>query len=193
MSHYFTDDPALPDDFRQFPYYYGDIPFTFTSNSGVFSPGHVDPETDLLIKTLPPLRGSFLDLACGYGPIGIVMAKANRLLVTMSDVSERALRCARSNCAANGVTAEVKASFCFERIRETFDTIALNPPIHAGKEVTHRMFAEAPAHLNPGGAFYVVMLEKYGAKSARGCLEAAFGNCEIVYRKKGEYVFCCRK
>jgi len=83
-------------------------------------------------------------------------------------------------------------SDCFENISDKFDTITLNPPIHAGKDVVFRMFEEAAAHLNPGGAFYAVMLEKHGAKSARRKLVEVFLACEALYHKKGAYVFCCR-
>ena len=192
MSHYFVDDPNLEDDFRDFPYFYRELAFQFTSNSGVFSPGHVDVGTDLLIKSLPPLQGSLLDLACGYGPIGIVLGKAYDLSVTMADVNPRALCCAEINCKSNEVKATILSSDCFENIPDKFDAITLNPPIHAGKDVVYRMFEETPTHLNPGGAFYTVLLEKHGAKSARRKLEELFGNCEALYHKKGAYVFCCK-
>lgn len=197
MSHYFMDDPGLPDDYREFSYYYRDLAFTFTSNSGVFSPGHVDPGTDLLLRYIPSLQkrgtqGTLLDIACGYGVIGIVLSKAWGLSVTMADINPRALHCAEINCKSNDVKANILPSDCFESIPDKFDTITLNPPIHAGKEVVYRMFAEAPAHLNPGGAFYAVMLEKHGAKSAMRRLEEIFTVCEILFHKKGAYVFCCR-
>ena len=192
MSHYFVDDPGLPDDFREFTYYYRDLPFLFTSNSGVFSPGHVDPGTDLLIRNVPPMEGSLLDLACGYGVVGVVFGKAYGLSVTMADINSRALRCAEINCKNNDVKANILTSDCFENISDKFNTITLNPPIHAGKEVVYRMFEEAPAHLNPGGALYAVMLEKHGAKSAIRKLEEIFAACEMLYHKKGAVIFCCR-
>jgi 16S rRNA (guanine1207-N2)-methyltransferase len=193
MSHYFVEDNHLADDFRRFSYYYGAVPFTFTSNSGMFSPGHVDPASDRLIRSVPALQGSLLDLGCGYGVMGVVLAKVFGLTLTLADVNGRALRCAEENCRQNGVTAEVLQSDCFDAISGAFDTIVLNPPIHAGNAVIHKMFAQAPAHLLPGGAFYVVMLEKHGAKSAAKKLGGHFGGCEVLFQKKGEYVFVCRK
>ena len=192
MAHYFIEDPNLPDDFRSFHYYYRSLPFMFTSNSGVFSPGHVDPETDLLLQTVPALSGSLLDLACGYGPIGVVLGKVYALSVTMADVNPRALQCAKINCEANDVKANILSSDCFANIPDKFDTVTLNPPIHAGKAVVYRMFEGAAEHLTPGGAFYTVMLEKHGANSARRKLEEVFGACQALYHKRGEVVFCCR-
>ncbi|MCL2106392.1 MAG: methyltransferase [Oscillospiraceae bacterium] len=192
MSHYFIEDNTLPDDWRHFAYYYNELAFAFTSNAGMFSPGHVDEATDLLIKALPPLRGSLLDLGCGYGVIGIVLGKAFGLELTLADINRRALECARRNCAKNGVRAEIIHSDGFESIPDSYDTITLNPPIHAGKEVVYTMFAQARTHLKPAGAFYVVMLEKHGAKSAQKKLAELFGSCETIYRKKGCYVFSAR-
>ncbi len=192
MSHYFVDDPDLQDDHRTFDYYFGAQKITLTSNSGIFSPGHVDPATDLLLNTLPPLRGSLLDLGCGYGVIGVTLGKAYGLAVTLADINPRALACAERNCEQNGVAARFVQSDGFARIPEKFDSITLNPPIHAGKEVVYSLFEQAAAHLLPGGAFYVVMLEKHGAASAERRLGEIFSRCEPLYRKKGYRVLECR-
>jgi 16S rRNA (guanine1207-N2)-methyltransferase len=191
QSHYFTDDPNLPDDPRMFAYYYKEHALRLQSNSGVFSHGHVDEATDVLLKHIPSLRGSLLDLGCGCGVIGIALGKAYGLRVTMADVNPRALACAEINCRENGVEAGVVLSDCFENIPGSFDAIALNPPIHAGKEVVLRMFEGAKAHLNAGGGFYAVMLEKHGARSAAAHLRGIFGACETLYRKKGLRVLRC--
>ena len=191
QSHYFTEDPALPDDYRTFPYYYKDLAFRFTSNSGIFSPGHVDGATDLLVQHMPPLHGSLLDLGCGYGAIGIVLCKAYSLSLTLADINPRALRCAEINCAQNGVKADILTSDCFSAIQDKFDTITLNPPIHAGKELVYAMFGQARAHLHPGGALYIVILEKHGAKSALRRLGEWY-DCALLYKKKGVYAVECR-
>jgi len=195
QSHYFTDSPNLPDDPRTFTYYYKEHALCLTTNSGVFSHGHVDEATDLLLKCMPPLRegGALLDLGCGCGVIGVALAKAFDLQATLADVNPRALACAHKNCRENGVAAEVIQSDGFRDIPGSFDTIALNPPIHAGKEVVYRLFEGAAQHLNPGGAFYVVMLDKHGAKGAVARLGEIFGACETLYKKKGHRVLFCEK
>ena len=193
QSHYFTDDPNLPDDPRAFTYYYKEHALRLRSNSGVFSHGHVDEATDVLLKNMPAPQegGSLLDLGCGYGVIGVALGKAYGLQVTMADVNPRALACAEINCRENGVKAELVLSDCFGNITGTFDTITLNPPIHAGKEIVYRMFAGAAKHLKPGGGFYVVMLDKHGVGSAADHLRGIFSACETLYRKKGLRVFRC--
>jgi 16S rRNA (guanine1207-N2)-methyltransferase len=188
QSHYFIDTPDLPDDYKRFTYYFCGLRFAFTSNSGVFSHGHVDPESDLLIRTMPPLQGSLLDLGCGYGAIGIALCKAYNLSLTMTDVNPRALKCAEINCKTNDVKANLLTSDGFACIDGSFDTITLNPPIHAGKSVILRLFHDASNHLNDGGSLYIVILEKHGAKTAKKDLEACFGHCEILYKKRGQYI-----
>ncbi|MCL1951895.1 MAG: methyltransferase [Oscillospiraceae bacterium] len=193
QSHYFTDDPNLPDDPRTFTYYYKEHALRLTTNSGVFSHGHVDEATDLLLKSIPPLQGTLLDLGCGCGVIGIALAKAYGLQATLADVNPRALACAEFNCRANGVAAELVQSDGFEAIPGLFDSITLNPPIHAGKEVVSRLFEGAAEHLNPGGGFFVVMLDKHGAKGAAAQLGGIFGACQALYKKKGHRVYFCEK
>ena len=81
MSHYFIAEDKLRDEEKTIRYAFGGQEFTFATNSGLFSPDHVDPATDLLIRTLPPLQGTLLDLSCGYGVIGIVLGKVYGLSV----------------------------------------------------------------------------------------------------------------
>src|ERR1044072_2609916 len=63
------------------------------SGSGVFSRGHLDHATAVLFREMePPAQGQFLDLGCGYGVIGLALAKAVPLgTVTGVAVHERGL------------------------------------------------------------------------------------------------------
>lgn len=147
----------------------------------------------LLLHTMPKRTGRFLDLGCGYGVIGIVMGKVYGLEVTMADSNGRALRCAQQNCEANQVKAQIIQSDCFQNISQSFDTIALNPPIHAGKAVMYAMYEGAYAHLNAGGRFYVVIQKKHGAESTVKKLTEIFHHCDTLYKKKGYYILACTK
>lgn len=192
-SHYFIEDDTLVPNIETFVYYFKDSKFTFTSNSGMFSPGHTDYASGLLMQMLPQLSGSLLDLGCGWGVIGIVLGKYYNLDVTMADINGRALECAKNNCKQNNFEAEIIKSDCFENIDKSFDTITLNPPIHAGKNVIFDMYDGAYAHLNTGGKFYIVIQKKHGAQSSIQKLNDLFSNCEILYKKKGYFILCCTK
>ncbi len=193
MSHYFKEDKTLKSDRQTLTAYYGPHEFSFVTDAGIFSKDHVDPATDILLRAVPPLSGSLLDLGCGYGVVGIVLARLYGLSLTQSDVNRAALRLTEENCRDNGIKSEIIESDCYENIPGRFDAIALNPPIHAGKGVTYRMYEGAPAHLNSGGRLFVVTLKKHGAESTKKKLTEVFGSCETIYKKKGYCVFCCTK
>lgn len=194
QSHYFIEDETLESREEQFSYYFKSTKLTFLSNTGMFSPGHVDFATDLLLNELPPLSGSLLDLGCGYGVIGASLGKAYPdLAVTLSDVNGRALRYAKRNVEANGVHAALLKSDGFEDIEGSFDAITLNPPIHAGKEVIFSMYEGSFVHLNAGGSLYIVIQKKHGAESTIKKLKEVFGTCEILYKKKGYYILKATK
>jgi len=193
MNHYFTDNDTFKHNIKTIKYEYNGRTFAFVTDAGVFSRDHVDHATDALIRSIPPLTGSLLDMGCGYGVLGIVLAKTNGLALTLADINRQALALARRNCEANGVDAHVVHSDCYDNVTGAFDTIAINPPIRAGKAVTYRMYDGAAGHLSPGGRLYVVNLKKQGAESTRSKLTEVFGNCETIYKKKGVYVFYCTK
>jgi 16S rRNA (guanine1207-N2)-methyltransferase len=152
----------------------------------------VDRATDILLENLPELSGRVLDLGCGYGVIGIVLAKIYNICVVMSDVNERALELAGRNAINNGagdkITRIVKSDG-FENILESFDAIILNPPIHAGKSAVYKIYEDAYNYLNSGGRFFVVIQKKHGALSHKQKLEEIFTEVSVLYSKKGFYIF----
>jgi 16S rRNA (guanine1207-N2)-methyltransferase len=190
-SHYFSEDSPARHDIKKIVYRYADREFVFTTDAGLFSKDRVDRATDILLGAIPPLSGTLLDMGCGYGCIGIVLAKTYSLELTQADVSQAAVELTKLNCGGNGVDSAVIKSNCFDSIEGSFDTIVINPPIHAGKAVTYKMYESSAAHLNGGGRLYVVTLKKHGAESTRAKLMDIFGSCETIYKKKGYYIFCC--
>ena len=72
--------------------------FEFFVSSGVFSKDKIDNGTYILIENAEVKEGSkLLDLGCGYGPVGIVFAKAKKCYVVMADSNERAVKLAKMN------------------------------------------------------------------------------------------------
>ncbi|MDR3345108.1 MAG: methyltransferase [Oscillospiraceae bacterium] len=200
MSHYFVDDPRLAPDERRFAYYLGSTRLDFMSDAGVFSHGHMDDASGLLLRSMTAdarflaaanSGGAFLDLGCGWGAVGVTLGKSYPLLrVTFADVNPKALRLAEQNARANAVEGEFILSDAFENISGKFICAALNPPIHAGKDVCRAMLFGCAQQLNPGGALYVVMHKKHGGISLLEELGAQY-TVEILHKEKGVFVARC--
>ncbi|MDR0904158.1 MAG: methyltransferase [Ruminococcus sp.] len=192
-SHYFTDEKPSGIE-TTFTLRYGGGELRFTSGAGVFSHGEADRHSLFLINNVKPQKGAdLLDLGCGYGLIGITLARGFDINLTMSDVTEKAVSYAEKNAAQNGVNAAVVKSDGFEKIAKNFDIITLNPPIHAGKDVCYRLYEESAAHLKTGGKFYIVIADKHGAKSHLKKLNEIFDSVMITAKKGGVNIFECDK
>lgn len=171
--------------------------FTFTTSSGVFSKNQIDAATKMLIEQFerPKVKGDYLDLGCGYGPIGITLAKTERdRTVWMVDVNERAIELATENVKTNDVkNAIVLSSDGFTALEgKKFAAIITNPPIRAGKKVIYKLFAESKEHLVEGGELWLVIQKKQGAPSTITYLSTIFSSVETVYKKKGYYIIRAR-
>ena len=135
---------------------------TFHATWGLFSPREVDDGTRLLLRHVDVGEGDeCLDLGCGYGPIGIALAKAaykGRTLLVDKDFV--AIEYARKNIAANGLSnCYAMLSNGFREIDDRyFDVIASNVPAKVGKELLQLLLHDARAHLKPGGRLYVVTI-----------------------------------
>ncbi|MBR0514796.1 MAG: class I SAM-dependent methyltransferase [Clostridia bacterium] len=190
-DHYYTRNPASESRPVSCEYMYRGIPLAFQTDAGVFSKGEVDTGTDLLLNALPEeMRGDILDLGCGWGAIGISVArKWPEAKVTMADINLRALALSRENAKRNHadvacVESDGMAAFAGRR----FDTIVTNPPIRAGKQVIYRMFADAAACLKPGGVLYLVIRKQQGAESCMKYLQTMFSSVEKIDKSGGFWV-----
>ncbi|HLR65885.1 class I SAM-dependent methyltransferase [Virgibacillus alimentarius] len=192
-EHYFSHKPQSKSSPKTWTYQLKEKEYTFTSDVGVFSKNEVDFGTRLLIEQFKPpaIEGDFLDLGCGYGPIGIVLADNNRNRnVVMSDVNERAIMLAVQNANQNNISnAEFVQSDRFTNLRQrSFGAVITNPPIRAGKKIVHKMFEDSKCALCKNGDLWVVIQKKQGAPSAMDKMEEIFGNVEVVARKKGYFI-----
>ena len=163
---------------------------TFQTDAGVFSRGELDEGSRLLLEALPALSGDVLDLGCGWGPIGISVARANPgCRVTMADVNLRALQLCRDNARRNGVEAVCLESDGMAALAgQRFDAVITNPPIRAGKQVIYRMFSDAAGALREGGALYLVIRKQQGAESCVRYLRTLYGQVERLNRSGGFWV-----
>jgi len=193
MEHYFKENENLKHNLKIIEYSFKNRIYKFMTDSGIFSHEHIDPATDILLRNIDARSGTLLDLGCGYGCIGIVLAGTYDIELTQSDINPAAVKLTEQNCKLNNIVSKTVVSDGFDNISENFDTIVINPPIHAGKNVTYSLYEGSFEHLNSGGSLYVVTLRKHGAESTKAKLSEIFGNIETVYKKKEYYVFRCDK
>ena len=164
------------------------------TDAGVFSKKKVDYGSQVLLNALDLERGkNLLDVGCGYGPLGISLAKVQGVQSTMIDINSRAIDLAKKNAERNGVVAHIFQSNIYENVSEKFDYIISNPPIRAGKKVVHKIIEGAFDHLNQGGSLTIVIQKKQGAPSAKVKMENVFGNAEIIRKDKGYYILRSEK
>ncbi len=196
MSHYFIADDSLEHQYETVILDRRGIQLKLTTDRGVFSRKNIDFGTKVLIDHLALNHvKNALDLGCGYGPIGLFIARYNDdIQVLLADVNERALALAQTNITNLHISnARTVLSDVFSSIEETFDLIVTNPPIRAGKKTVFDIYEASYNHLNDGGCMYVVIQKKQGAPSSVKKLELLFGNCEIVAKTKGYWVLLAKK
>ena len=191
LEHYFTNNENLKSELRKIIYKYDNYELVFYSDNGVFSKDKLDFGSSLLLSTLFKHKDigelKVLDVGCGYGYMGISIAKILKYDVTMCDVNKRALHLAEKNCESNQVTAKVLESNIYSNITDIYDLIITNPPIRAGKDVVYGILDEAREHLKVGGELWFVIRKDQGAKSAIKHLENKY-KCEVVEKSKGFYI-----
>lgn len=189
-DQYYTADPTSESRPVPCAFPYRGYGLNFMTDAGVFSKGELDAGSRLLLEALPALDGDVLDLGCGWGAIGVAIAKANKgARVVMADVNHRALGLCRENCTRNGVTAEVIESDGMAAVMgRRFDAVVTNPPIRAGKQVIYRMFADAAVSLKAGGALYLVIRKQQGAESCVKYLKTLYHEVEKLDKSAGFWV-----
>jgi 16S rRNA (guanine1207-N2)-methyltransferase len=152
--HYFK--PGRPSEKVLIPFTIHGHTFEFLSYTSLFSGKQVDEGTRLLLENVKtPVEGEVLDVGCGYGVIGIVLAKLNpRLRVYMTDVNPLAVKTAQHNAELNGVGDRVLVlqGDRYEPVKDkVFNAIYSNPPLSAGMRIVEEIVLGARDHLAPGG------------------------------------------
>jgi len=174
-EHYFSADPSVR--FTRVPVratVWGQT-LELVSGSGVFAQGRLDIGTAVLFReTDPPTAGStYLDLGCGYGVIGLALARSRPAArVWAVDVNERALLLARENAEALAVADRYLATTP-DGVPDDLelDEIWSNPPIRIGKTALHGMLLAWLPRLRPGGRAVLVVGRNLGADSLQRWLD----------------------
>lgn len=197
-DHYYSRTQNVTSNPKHLHVKIKDYSLQFKSDSGVFSKNDVDFGTRLLLEMfeLPETQGPLLDVGCGYGPIGLTVAKlCPDTEVHMVDVNQRALSLAEENAQLNQITnVKIYESDRLLGVSErSFAAIITNPPIRAGKQIVHDIFSQAADHLLPSGQLWVVIQKKQGAPSAIKKLEMLYESVEVVKKSKGYFVIKASK
>lgn len=169
-EHYFSTHPRSASQPREWSVEVRGVRLVFETDRGVFSPARLDRGTRLLLEELEAPAGPacLLDLGCGYGPVGIFLARTHpEARVILTDVNRRAAALAARNLVRNGVTnAEVRVGDGFLPVQGlSFDGIYTNPPVRVGKEQLYGLLFQAAEYLRPGGWLWVVIRTRQGAAS----------------------------
>ncbi|MEE9303696.1 MAG: methyltransferase [Thiotrichaceae bacterium] len=169
----------------------------FRTTWGIFSPKQIDSGTQLLLKylSIKPTDDCF-DLGCGYGVIGITMAKlAPQGETLMVDKDFMAVEYANKNAAinqANNAKAMLSNGFQHINSQQRFDIIASNVPAKVGKEMMCLLLNDAKRHLKPGGEIYLVTINGLRQYMKRN-LKEIFGNYKKLKQGPGYTVSYARR
>lgn len=149
---------------------------------GVFSHGQFDIGSQLLLDSLPTLKGKVLDFGCGAGVIGTVLALRNSdIELEMCDISALAIESSKETLKSNGLTGKVFASDVYSDTSNNYNYVISNPPFHAGLDTsytaTETLLSHAPQYMKPTGQLYIVANSflKY-----QPLINSAFSNCETI-------------
>jgi len=201
-QHYSTQFPdvkikvySVPESLRQHL-------FIFKTITGVFSFKKLDLGTKVFIEhmTVPKKQSILLDLGCGYGAIGIVLAYLSpQSTVYLIDINKRAIWCTRENIKYNLLDRTNKvitlSGNYFKPIKNKnikFDGIYMNPPLRNGRREFLKLCEEVPYFLKPKGLFQFVIKKKMGAEYVLKYTNSNFSNIfdiKIICKRSGYWVF----
>jgi 16S rRNA G1207 methylase RsmC len=159
----------------------------FYTTWGLFSPRAIDDGSRLLLDYLElETDDDCLDLGCGYGVLGLHMARSapgGRTLMVDKDFV--AVDYAERNRLHNNIeNASCLLSNGFAQIpAQQFDIIVSNVPAKVGKEMLYIYLFDALEYLKPGGSFYIVTITGLRQFFKRGFSEV-FGHYEKIKQGK---------
>lgn len=178
-------------------YSFKDQKFEFDVAETLFSTFNIDYGTDILIRAIVPNNPkTILDLGCGYGPLGIILAKTNpEAEVTMVDSNLLAVRYTKHNLQKNNINnAKVLGSVGLEEVKDkTFDLIVSNIPAKIGDKAIGEDFILTPyEHLNSGREMWIVVVSALNRLIPKVCAEDKIKVYEIR-KRHGHTVYQIKK
>ncbi len=189
--HYFSNNDDLKSKRKEVSFrFLNHIDLKFISDNGVFSKDGIDYGSCFLLEEIIKHENpsSLLDVGCGYGLIGITLAKYFNIETDMIDINNRAIQLSEENIKLNQIKANVFESNLFESVNKKYDLIITNPPIRAGKKVIYSLFEQAKNYLNDNGSLWIVIRKQHGAESALKYLNSVEFKAEVIEKSKGFWV-----
>jgi 16S rRNA G1207 methylase RsmC len=188
VTQYFDEQPAVRSDERVIDVALADVAFTMATDRGVFSHGHLDTGTSLLLREAPAPSGAgpLLDLGCGSGAIALTLAlRRPGATVWAVDVNARARELTTANAIRNGL-ANIEVCAPDDVPADLrFATIWSNPPIRIGKTALHGLLLHWLARLTPDGRAVMVVQKHLGADSLQRWLTTSGFPCERLTSRAG--------
>lgn len=198
QNHYFSASPEGSATSSEFVLSTAGGDMTVTTQGGVFSHGHLDKGTAVLLdfarkhpEVLADLpAGDLVDIGCGAGPIALFLAAAQpERTVWAVDVNERARELCTSNARNNNVpNIKVVAPEDLPSDIVIASTWS-NPPIRVGKNELHTILETWLSRVTAGGRSYMVVNKNLGADSLRAWMEASGFLTHKLASSKGFRVF----
>lgn len=182
-EHYFSADPSAPAKLTEVEIEVGGQVLKLSASSGTFSSERLDPGTRVLLGLweLFPTDGIVLDLGCGWGPIGLSIAKLQPATEVIGvDVNQRSVELANANAKRNGLA---NFSACLDKDLDAkleIDHIWSNPPIRIGKENLHDLLRNYLSRLKPTGDAYLVVQKQLGAESLQRWIAQQWPEREVT-------------
>lgn len=159
-----------------------------TTDRGVFSDGHLDQGTAVLLRQAPapPATGSVLDLGCGYGAVACAVARRSPgATVVAVDVNPRALELTLGNALRLGLDNVVVGRPNEVDPATMFAAIYSNPPIHVGKPQLHELLLRWLPRLEPDARAYLVVHRHLGSDSLQRWLGSVGFSCDRLASVRG--------
>ncbi|WP_198507328.1 class I SAM-dependent methyltransferase [Mariprofundus ferrinatatus] len=159
------------------------------SRPGLFSWDRPDRGSELLLKQLPLLSGTGMDLCCGYGLLSNYLLRTNENIekIHLVEADRLALDCSEQNCI---VWREKYESHWLDAASEVLpgnmEWIVCNPPFHTGQtrdvELGQRIIENGCRSLKQGGLIYLVANRKLPYEQV---LKSALKSCQTLIETEG--------